>query len=83
MGRVVSTIELSHSPARVMYEGRYEFKTAEGLGWSLVEFREPVLRAGCGVVAHTRTMTVPIAKSVASYWWILLEIQKRSILLIA
>ncbi|MCY4565218.1 MAG: IS1380 family transposase [Gammaproteobacteria bacterium] len=68
---------------QLMHEGRCGMETAEGQGWSIGKFREQVLRAGCRVAWHARTMTFHIAQSVAVYWWKLLEVWKRSILQMA
>ena len=68
---------------QLMHEGRCGMEAAEGEGWSVVKFREQVLRAGCRVAFHARTMTFHIAQSVAGYWWKLLEIHKRSVTPIA
>ena len=77
-------ILLLNLPAfQVMHEGRCGMEPAEGEGWSVVNFREQLLRAGCRVVVHARTMTFHIAQTVAGYWWKLLEIQERSVLPIA
>ena len=72
-------ILLLNRPAfQLMHEGRCDMERAEDRGWSIVKFREQVLRAGCTVATHARRMTFHIARSVARYWWKLLEIWKRS-----
>ena len=63
---------------RLVHEGRCDMERAEVRGWSIVKFREQVLRAGCTVATPARRMTFHIARSVAGYWWKLLEIWKRS-----
>ena len=68
---------------QLMHEGRCDTEKADDRGWSIVTFREKVLRAGCRVATHARKMTLHIAQSVAGYWWKLLQIWKRSTFQIA
>ena len=68
---------------QLMHEGRCDMEKADDRGWSIGTFREKVLRAGCRVATHARKMTFHIARSVAGYWWKLLQIWKRSTFQIA